>query len=152
MIKAGVIGAGFGFIYIMSLALLLPLCTLCFSPLLGMGVGYLAGWFDKPLKLETSLGKGGIAGGIASVGVVAGQILANIVYCILVTNSTWLQQMGFIQANLNQDECWQITLTLSSFCGLFNLVVIVGLAAIGSLVWFQRYGDTLVMASSQPTS
>jgi hypothetical protein len=152
MIKAGVIGAGFGFIYIMSLALLLPLCTLCFSPLLGMGVGYLAGWFDKPLKLETSLGKGGIAGGIASVGVVAGQILANIVYCILVTNSTWLQQMGFIQANLNQDECWQITLTLSSFCGLFNLVVIVGLAAIGSLVWFQRYGDALIMASSQPTS
>jgi hypothetical protein len=152
MIKAGLIGASLGFVYIMSLSLLLPLCTVCFTPLLGMGVGYLTGWFDRPLKLETSLGKGSIAGGIAGLGVVIGQILANVVYCILVTNSTWLEEMGIIQASVNEGECWQITLTLNSFCSIFNLALVVGLAAIGSLVWFQRYGDSGMASPAQQVS
>jgi len=150
MIKAGLIGAGVGFIYIMSLTLLSPLCTLCFTPMLGVGVGYIAGWFDKPLRAESSLSRGTIAGGITGLGVVIGQMAATVVNGILVTRSDrlplLLREFGLSQAFMvDGDDYWQTTLTLSSFCSVFNLALIVGLGALGGIIWFQRHG-----ASSLP--
>jgi hypothetical protein len=52
MIKAGLLGAIVGFIYVMSISLVSPFCTLCITPLLGVIVGYLAGQIVKPLNLE----------------------------------------------------------------------------------------------------
>ena len=90
MIRAGLIGAVAGFIYVMSITLLSPFCTLCITPFLGIGVGYLTGWFDTPHKSETSLVRGAIAGGITGFGVIVGQMLATVVNAILVTNSEQL--------------------------------------------------------------
>ena len=145
MIKAGFIGASIGFVYIMSLTLLSPLCTLCFTPLLGVGVGYIAGWFDKPLRAETSLSRGTIAGGITGLGVVIGQMVATLVNGVLVTNSDQLpiliSEFGLSQAVItNSNEYWQTTLALNSFCSVFNLALIAGLGALGSILWFQRHG------------
>lgn len=153
MIRAGLIGAVTGFIYVMSLTLVSPFCTVCFTPFLGIGIGFMAGWFDRPLKAEVSLGKGTIAGGIAGAGVVIGQILAAIVNGVLVTNSEELpvlmREMGLSQLVINDAEYWQATLTLNSFCSIFNLALMVGLAAVGSMIWFQRHSGSLAAASSQ---
>jgi MFS family permease len=154
VIKASLLGAVVGFIYVMSLTLMSPICTLCFTPLLGLGVGYLAGWFDNPLKRETSLLRGGAAGGITGIGVVVGQMLAAVVNGILVTNSNelpkLLRQLGLSELLItDSDEYWQATLTLSAFCGVFNLAIIVGLGALGALIWFQRHHEgTLSTAST----
>ncbi len=144
MIRAGFIGGIVGFIYIMSLTLLSPFCTLCITPFLGIGVGYIAGYFDKPLKVETSLGRGTIAGSIAGLGVAVGQMAAAVVNGILVTNSEQLpalmKEIGLSEFIIsNSDEYWQATLTVNSFCGIFNLALIVGLGALGSVLWFQRH-------------
>jgi MFS family permease len=144
MIKAGLIGAVIGFIYIMSLTLFSPFCTLCLTPFLGISVGYIAGGFDKPLRAGASLRRGGIAGGITSVGVIVGQILATVVNGILVTNSDKLpimmREMGLSQFIItNSNEYWQATITVNSFCGIFNLALIVGLGAMGGMIWFQRH-------------
>jgi len=145
MIKAGLIGAGIGFIYVMGLTLLSPLCTLCITPLLGIGAGYLAGWFDKPLHPGAGMSKGTIAGVITSLGVVTGQMLASVVNGILVTNSKQLpsliREFGLSEAVItNSTEYWQTTLALNSFCSVFNLALIIGLGAFGGVIWFQRHG------------
>ena len=153
MVKAGLIGAAAGFIYVMSLTLLSPFCTICFTPLLGLGVGYLAGWFDAPQKTEVSLYRGGIAGSIAGLAVVVGQMLATVVNAILVTNSDQLplllQEFGlseFVISDSNQ--YWQATLTVNSMCSLFNLLLISALGAIGGMIWFQRRNRTLMSTAS----
>ena len=143
MFKAAFLGATVGLIYTMSLTLLSPLCTLCFTPFLGIAVGYLTSWFEKPLRVEASLSRGSVAGAITGLGVVAGQMAATLVNGILVTNSEQLpiiiREFGLPQTILSSsDEYWQTTLTLNSFCGLFNFALIVGLGAVGGLMWFQR--------------
>ena len=153
MIKAGLIGAGVGFIYTMSLTLLSPLCSLCFTPMLGIAVGYVAGWFDKPLRAESSLSRGTIAGGITGFGVVIGQMAATVVNGILVTSSDQLpllmREFGLSQTFIvDGDEYWQTTLTLGSFCSVFNLALIVGLGALGGIIWFQRHGAGSVPSAS----
>jgi MFS family permease len=143
VIKAGLLGAVVGFVYVMSLTLISPFCTLCITPLLGFGVGYLAGWFDTPEKSEASLYRGSVAGGITGFGVVVGQMLATVVNAILVTNWEQLpelaQSFGLSEFMMTDgDQYWQITLTTNSVCSLFNLLIIAGLGAIGGLIWFQR--------------
>lgn len=153
MLRAGLIGAGLGLIYVMSLTLLSPFCTLCFTPLLGIGVGYLAGKIDKPTKIETSLSRGSLAGGITAIGVVVGQITATLVNGILLTNlenlPTFLHELGLPQSLIFEaDEYWQSTLIAGSFCSALNLMIIVGLGATGSLIWFQRHHQRPVSVAS----
>ncbi len=154
MIKAGFLGAGIGAIYVMSLTLLSPFCTICLTPLLGVSVGYATGWFDKPLRAEAGLVRGIIAALIAGVGTIVGQMLAALVNAVLVTNSEQLpslmRQMGFPQlALIDSAEYWQSTLLVNSFCSVFNLAIIVGLGAVGSMIWFQQHNkNSLTTISS----
>lgn len=147
MVKAGLIGSVIGFIYVMSLTLLSPFCTLCLTPLLGVGVGYLANHFDKPPQIEGSLSRGSIAGIITGTGVVVGQIAAALVNGILVTNledlPALLDELGLSQLVITDTtQYWQTTLTLSSVCSLFNLMLITGLGAAGGVIWFQQREQT----------
>jgi MFS family permease len=135
----------------MSLFFLNPFCTLCFTPFLGIGVGYLASWFDKPLREESSLIKGTIAGSISGIGVIIGQILAAIISGIFVTNwedwpqlmaqlSSLLQGMEMAQfAVVDSNQYWQMIIIGTSLCSMINLALIVGLGAVGSMIWFQRH-------------
>lgn len=154
MIKAGLIGAVLSFILVMSLSLLSPFCTLCLTPLLGVAVGYLAGWFDTPSEPTRSLSRGGLAGGLAGVGALGGQMLATVVNGILITNSeelpAMLAELGLSQFLITDtSEYWQATLTVSAFCSAFNLVIIAGLGALGGLIWFRRqHRDSLATASA----
>ena len=151
MIKAGLLGAIVGFIYVTSITLISPFCTLCITPLLGVIVGYLAGQFDRPLKLESSLSRGGIAGGMTGCGALIGQMLAAVVNGILVTNwrelPNFVRDLGLTQFP-NTDEYWQTTLTANSFCSVLNLMLIAGLGIVGGLIWFQRqHGKSLPSVS-----
>lgn len=141
MLKAGLIGAIIGFIYITCITLISPFCTLCFTPLLGIGIGYLANRFDTPPNVEASLGRGAIAGAMTGFAALLGQMLAAVINAILVTNWTELptifKEWGFTQIP-DTSEYWQTTLTANSFCSLLNLAIIAGLGAVGGLIWFQR--------------
>jgi hypothetical protein len=79
MLKAGLIGAVIGFVYITSLSLISPFCTLCLTPLLGIGIGYLANRFDTPANVEASLGRGAIAGAMTGFAALLGQMLAAVI-------------------------------------------------------------------------
>ena len=133
-------------IYVMSLTLVSPFCTVCLTPLLGIAVGYITAWVDKPLRAESGVVSGVVAGLLTGLGAIVGQMLAALVNATLVTNSEQLpelmQQLGFSQlATINSIEYWQTTLFINSFCGIFNLALIVGLGAAGSLLWFQQHNN-----------
>ena len=144
MLKAGLIGAGIGFIYISSLYLLAPLCTLCLTPILGLGVGYLTAWFDKPTNIEKGLPSSMGAGLITASAVMVGQIMAALVKGILITNWVWartiVDEMGWPDAVIT--EYWQNAMISDSFCGIFNLIIIIGSAIIGNMLWFQWQTET----------
>jgi len=144
VIKASIIGAIVGFVYVMSLTLLSPFCTLCFTPLLGLGAGYLAAQLDRPTSQNRSVYRSGIAGGITGVSVTVGQLLATVVNAILVTNFEQLpalmQDVGLSEfAAIDNAQYWQTTVIGNSVCGGFNLLLITGLGAVGGLLWFQRH-------------
>ena len=143
MVRAGLSGAIIGFIYVMSLTLLSPFCTLCLTPFLGFGVGYLANQLDQPAAVSGSLSRGSIAGVMTSFGIILGQMGAMLVVGILVTNfevfPPVINGLDLSQFFSGDTEAyWQTTLMLSSICSIFNLVVVTGLAAAGGAIWFQR--------------
>jgi len=146
LLKAGLIGAIFGFIYVTSFNLISPFCTLCITPLLGLGVGYLAGWFDQPTTSQSCLSRGCVAGGITSTVILPGQAVATITNGIIVTNmEEWpntINSLGLSPVIMNDYDYWQVTMITNTFCGLFNVAIIVGLAAFGSLIWFQKQPQT----------
>lgn len=146
MIKAGLIGAVLGFIFVMSLTLVSPFCTPCLTPLLGLGIGYLAGWFDRPPKLEASLSVGAVAGSISGVAALLGQMLATVVNGVLITNwkelPLFMSDLGLPQV-LDTGQYWQTTLMANAFCSLINLVLMAGLGVIGGMIWFQRQNHSL---------
>jgi hypothetical protein len=144
VIKAGLMGVVVSFIYITGLTLISPFCTLCFTPLLGLGVGYLAGWFDTPAQINTSLGRGFIAGAITGVGAIVGQIMAGVINSILVTRLEQLPELmhqvgleGLVITDAT--EYWQTTLAGNALCSLLNVGLIVVLGAMGGLLWWQRH-------------
>jgi hypothetical protein len=149
MIKAGLGGVVVGFIYVMSLTLVSPLCTFCFTPLLGLAVGYLAGRLAGTANRNSSLAAGLVAGAMAGLAAMLGQMLATVVNGILVTHweqlPLFMTELGFPQIS-NNNEYWQTTLAGNAFCGLLNLAIIVGLSGLGSLIWFQRYNRRLLSA------
>jgi hypothetical protein len=143
----------FGFIFVTNLTLLSPFCTLCLTPLLGIGVGYLSGWLDTPTEAKRSLLRGGIAGGVSGIAAVAGQMLATVVFGILVTNSERLPNLAR-ESGLSEffitdpNEYWEATLLFGTFCSAFNLLIIAGLGAVGGLIWFQQRQKHLLAAGS----
>ncbi len=144
MLKAGIIGAVLGLIYVMGLTLFSPFCTLCLTPLLGAAVGYLACHFDRPPTQPQALRSGLIAAGATGLVSLAGQGLAAVVNAVLVTNSPQLPAMlaDFgLPAEILTDtqQYWQTTLATNTACGLVNLFIIIGLGAVGSMVWYNRH-------------
>lgn len=151
MLKAGLFGAVIGLLYVMGLALFFPVCVLCFTPLLGLGVGYMAANIDEPVNSEASVGRATLAGIIASVGALVGQILAALVNGILITNSENFPDaiiaLGVpASLTIGPNQYWQGILVLGSLCSVLNMTVIIGLAALGGQLWFRRQrrlGDIL---------
>lgn len=147
MIKSGLIGAGIGFIYLMSLSLVSPFCTFCLVPFLGVGVGFVVGWFDQPQSTQSSLKKGAGAGVITGVGAVSGQVLAAVVNGILVTNfdqlPTIVAEFGFSEQMISDSaDYWLTTLVITTLCSTVNFIVMAGLGALGSLLYFRRKKQT----------
>ena len=147
MIRAGLIGAVIAVIYVMAMSLIYPACSLCLTPLLGMGTGYLAGWFGQPTRPESGLMNGIVAGALAGLGAMTGQMLGAVVNAVLVTNfrplPVLMEEWGFPQlATIDSAEYWQTLIFLNSFCGVLNLAIIIGCAAFSSMLWVRHHNKT----------
>ncbi len=142
MFKAIFIGAILGLIYVTSFNIISPVCTLCVTPLIGLGVGYLTSWFEQPDIAPRSFQRGVFAGSITAMLMIPGQIVATLTNAIILTNlenwSNYANNLGLVNAPLSNEDYWQTTLITNTMCGGFNIVVIVSFAAVGSMLWFQQ--------------
>jgi MFS family permease len=144
MIRAGSLGAVVAIIYVMAMSLIYPACSLCLAPLLGIGTGYLAGWFGQSQRAESGLIAGIVAGALTGLGAMTGQILGALVNAVLVTNfealPVLMEDLGFPQlATIDSTEYWQTLIFLNSFCGVLNLAIIIGGAVFGNMLWVRHH-------------
>jgi MFS family permease len=144
MIRAGLVGAVIAIIYVMATSLIYPACSLCLAPLLGIGTGYLAGWFGQSVRTESGLITGIVAGVLTGLGAITGQILGAIVNAVLVTNfealPVLMTDLGFPQlATIDSSEYWRTLILFNSFCGALNLAIIIGGAVFGNMLWARHH-------------
>jgi MFS family permease len=147
MIKAGVLGGIVALIYAMGLALLSPLCTVCFMPVLGLGVGYLAGWLNRPAEAPRAITAGLVSGGMTGLGATLGQLLAGFVFSVLFASPEQLnlvmQELGFTDIPpLTAGQYWQSILFINSMCGITNWLLLVGLSVVGCVGWMRQHRQT----------
>jgi MFS family permease len=147
MLKASLIGAAVGFVYVMGLTLLLSsLCTLCFTPFLAAGAGYLAARFDRPTLPAISIKRGATAGVLAGGGMLLGLICATLVHGILLTHSPTMvsamaplaRELGIENVFTNPDNYWELIFRTNSMCGLLNLMIMATAGAAGGRLWLRQ--------------
>lgn len=142
MIKAGLIlGAGMLVLGIGG-SLLSPLCVPCLAVIAGVGAGYLAGVFDKPLTSGGGAKVGAIAGAIGGAGALLGQIIGGILNSMLVDPQTvidMLEQLGLPAAY--DSSFVHLSQIGGGICfGLLDIVLMAGLGALGGILWQQIAG------------
>jgi hypothetical protein len=76
MLKSGLIVGAVMLVLSLGGSLITPLCVPCLALIVGIGAGYLAGTFDKPLASGASAQVGAGAGAIAGVGALASHRLS----------------------------------------------------------------------------
>nr|HID13992.1 hypothetical protein [Anaerolineae bacterium] len=149
MLKAGLIGAGIGFVLAIIAALITPLCNPCVALLLGLGVGALAAVRERPATSGDSAGEGAKAGTIATVGSLVGQMIGAVANGFIVgpEGIANLYRQFDIQVPLTPQSYWTYLLCSNCLCAVVNVALGAGLGALGGILWYQISGKNLPPAS-----
>jgi hypothetical protein len=144
MLKAGLIGAGIGFVLAIVAALITPFCNPCLALVLGLGIGALAAAWERPATSGTSAGEGAKAGAIAAVGGLVGQIVGAVANGFIVgpTGAAELfDQLDIdMPVELTSQSYWIYNIGCNCLCAVVNVALGAGLGALGGLLWYQISG------------
>ena len=145
MLKSGLIAGGVTFVLALGFTLLSPLCVPCLAFFLGLGAGYLAGVFDKPLDNGSSAKSGAGAGAIGGVGAIIGQMVGALLNAVIVgpeRAARMLEQLGLPMATPDSFGSGYWIGVIGSGCcfGLLDVALMAGLGALGGLLWWQISG------------
>ena len=143
MLKSGLIIGGVMLILAIGGSLITPLCVLCLALLAGVGAGYLAGVFDKPLASGPAAQGGAGAGAIAGVGALLCHLVGGIVNAVVIgpeATAELLQQLGLATS---ADPTTYYAAALGGACclGLIEVGLMAGLGALGGMLWFRVNGN-----------
>ncbi len=127
------------FLFVLGLAAVIsPFCALFVPLLTGLGAGYLAGVFDKPLSngdaAKRGAGAGAITGGVAFFA----QIIASILNSLVLQNPQY--QLGRIWGAEAVDPAvvWALQILFALCIGLMNVGLTAAFGAGGGAIWFGR--------------
>ena len=145
MLKSGLIAGGVTFVLALGFTLLSPLCVPCLAFFLGLGAGYLAGVFEKPLDNGSSAKSGAVAGAIGGVGAIIGQMGGALLNAVIVgpeKAAKLVEQLGIPVATSNDfGAAYWVGIIGSGCCfGLLDVALMAGLGALGGLLWWQISG------------
>ena len=142
MLKAGLIGAAVSFVLAIGAALITPFCNPCLALLLGLGVGVLAGVWERPTTSGAGAGEGAKAGAIASVGGLIGQMAGAVINGFTVGPEAVAELMDRfdVPLQITEQNYWLSNLGGNCLCGLFNVLLGAGLGALGGILWYQLAG------------
>jgi hypothetical protein len=146
MIKSSLIFGIIAFILGAGITLLSPLCVPCAAIFFGLGAGVLAGVFDKPHSTSASVKKGAVSGAFSGIGAILGQLAGAGANAVLVGpqgTQQFLRQFGMqVPTSGNFGAGYYFVVFGSGCCiGLFDLLIMAGLGAVGGLLWWQLAGQ-----------
>jgi hypothetical protein len=145
MLKSGLIAGAVTFVLALGFTLLSPLCVPCLALLLGLGAGFLAGVFDKPLDNSNAAKSGAGAGAIGGIGAIIGQMVGAVLNSIIVgpeTAAALMEQLGLPAPDPNSlGAGYWVGIVGSGCCfGLLDVALMAGLGALGGILWWQISG------------
>ncbi len=147
MVKAGLIVGAIMLVLGTGGGLLIPplLCVPCLAVLAGLGGGYLAGQFDRPSAGNLAAKAGAGAGAIGGIGAVIAHLILGAVSAFTVGPegaAELLRQMGLDPGTNATSPAFYYGGALGGACcfGLFEVVLLAGLGALGGLLWYQITG------------
>ncbi|MBN1219874.1 MAG: hypothetical protein JXM69_13175 [Anaerolineae bacterium] len=145
MIQAGLIVGVITVVFILGFTLISPFCTPCVAIFMGLGAGFLAGVFDKPLDNSGSAKSGAAAGAIGGVGAIIGQMIGTAVNGLMVGSegaADIVQQLGLpVDSAAGFDMGYWGGLIGSACCfGLLAIALMAGTGALGGLLWWATVG------------
>ncbi|MAT43288.1 MAG: hypothetical protein CL609_13190 [Anaerolineaceae bacterium] len=79
MFKSGLILGIVGLILGIGITLLTPICVPCLALFLGLGAGFLANVFEKPMVQNRAVKSGAYSGAIAGIGIILGQVFGALI-------------------------------------------------------------------------
>jgi len=142
MIKAGLILGAVMLVLGVGGSLISPICVPCLAVVAGIGAGYLAAVYDKPLTSGGAAKSGAVAGAIGGAGALLGQIIGGILNAIIVGPQgaiDMLEQFG-LPASYDPN-LYYISFIGSGVCfGVLDIVLMAGLGALGGILWLQIAG------------
>jgi hypothetical protein len=111
-------------------------------------MGYLAGVFDKPGDNGAAVKAGTLAGVIGGIGAMFGQVIGGVLNSVLVSPEGYaqtLQQFGV--EGMNETAYWVGRVGGVCCAGIFDILLMAGLGALGGLLWWQFSGKNSARAS-----
>ncbi len=153
MLKGGGIGAAVGFVVALILTLITPLCNPCAALFIGLGVGILAAFWERPAGGGDGALKGAEAGAIAMVGSLLGQMVGAVLNGIIVgpeRAAQLVQQLGIPFEYQSPAQYWVYLLGGNCCCALFGVLLGAGLGAVGGLIGYQIWGKSAGAAPEMP--
>lgn len=149
MVRAGLI---FGLAMLVlggGAAFFLPLCVPCLALFAGAGAGYLAAQWERPSENVRAIGRGAGAGAIAGVGAWLAHVIGGLAGAARIgpeRSAEFTEQM----LRAFGSDVSVPTLSLSQFYGqaaffaccfgVFEVMLMAGLGALGGLLWWQMTG------------
>ncbi len=142
MIKAGLILGAVMLVLGIGGSLITPLCVPCIALAAGLGAGYLAGVYDKPLTSGGGAKVGAIAGAIGGAGALLGQIIGGILNALIVKPEGVIEMMEqFGLPTMPDPSFYYISFIGGGVCfGVLDVVLMAGLGALGGILWYQVAG------------
>lgn len=150
MVKAGLIVGAVMLLLSVGATLISPFCTICVAIFAGLGAGFLANVFEKPITAQGIIQRGAFAGAIAAGLAIVGQFIGAFINASTV-NLADLEQMLGQPTGLTQDSLWIIQLGVALCTGLLNVGLMAGMGAAGALLWKQTKGSNLPPSDVPPT-
>lgn len=145
MTRAGLIGAVVIFLLALGLSFVSGLIVPCCAIVIGLGAGYLAAMWDRPAQNQLAVKNGAIAGAIAGVGALLGQVAGTLGNAMMLGPNgamDTMRQLGMDVGNVGVDPTMFYVSSVGTGCcfGLFSLVLMAGLGALGGVIWWQTTG------------
>jgi hypothetical protein len=145
VLKSGLIFGGLALVLGTASVLLSPVCLPCLAIFFGLGAGYLAGVFDKPVENRAATKLGTIAGAIGGVGALLGQLIGSAIKSSMMGPEKFaslLHQLGVPISSPGRVAASYYGGLVGITCcaGVLDVALMAGFGALGGLLWWQFSG------------
>ena len=152
MLKSGLITGAIAIFLAAGFSLISPICVPCIALLLGAGAGYLNGVFDRPSAQNSALKAGAGSGAIGGGGALVGHLIGGALNAVVVGPESVRQMLEQFGLSASDDPVVYYGGVFGGACclGLFEIVLMAGLGALGGLLWWQMTGKNMAGGAPSP--